>query len=297
MNSPPVVPEARPLSTGAAPKLDQAGFIAEDLPCRHCGYNLRTLSPEVQCPECGTSVGRSVHGDYLRYADPAWVRGLATGATIVILGTLGQVLGFCALLGFSLTGVFGVSWYRYLFSTVELISFVGFWKLTSPDPADTEASAQFDARKLTRAFLVLGLCLTSLSILRPLLGSTIESVLKIIMNANAIASPIALSIFAQRMAMRVPDKKLATSCQRLMYLMVADGVLNATVWVVSLALVNVVSIRFLGVVSLINAIPAIAALFWSLVVLDKFRRAFSLAARFSLDAQAPPTIANKGGIP
>ncbi|OWY72577.1 hypothetical protein B7486_06555 [cyanobacterium TDX16] len=283
----------------AAPavKLDEAGLIAEDLPCRHCGYNLRTLSPKVQCPECGTSVGRSVHGDYLRYADPAWVRGLATGATIVILGTFGQVLGFSALLGFSLTGVFGVRWYRYFFSVVHLISIAGFWKLTSPDPAEEEASTQFDARRLTRALLVLSLCLTSLSIVRPLLGSTIESVLKTIMNANAIASPIALFIFAQRMAMRVPDKKLKSSCQRLMYLSIADGVINTSIWILSIASVNVVSTRFLGVVSLISMLPAIAALFWSLVVLDKFRRAFSLAARFSLDAQAPPTIANKGGIP
>lgn len=92
MNPPPVVPAARPLSTGAAPKLDQAGLIAEDLPCRHCGYNLRTLSMEVQCPECGTSVGRSVHGDYLRYADPAWVRVLATGATLVLVAIILQVL-------------------------------------------------------------------------------------------------------------------------------------------------------------------------------------------------------------
>jgi MFS family permease len=292
--NPPIV--AKGLAAPAV-KLDQAGLIAEDLPCRHCGYNLRTLSLEVQCPECGTSVGRSVHGDYLRYADPAWVRGLATGAIIVIFGTIGQVLGFSTMLGISMAGISSVSWYRYFFRVIELISFVGFWKLTSPDPADSGAPAQIDARKLTRTFLILGLCLSSLGIIRAVLGSTMEHVLRAFILANAIASPIAICIFAKRVAMRVPDKKMATSCQRLMYLMVADGVLNGTVWVISLASVNGLSIRFLGVVSLINAIPAIAALFLSLVVLDRFRRAFTHAVRCSQDAQAPPAMATQGGIP
>ena len=30
-------------------------FITEDLACKHCGHNLRTLSRDAVCPECGSA--------------------------------------------------------------------------------------------------------------------------------------------------------------------------------------------------------------------------------------------------
>jgi len=34
--------------------------LTEDLPCVRCGYNLRGLKAEGNCPECGASVGKSL---------------------------------------------------------------------------------------------------------------------------------------------------------------------------------------------------------------------------------------------
>jgi len=33
-----------------------ASVVASDLACEACGYNLRTLSNDGVCPECGTAV-------------------------------------------------------------------------------------------------------------------------------------------------------------------------------------------------------------------------------------------------
>lgn len=35
--------------------------IDEDLHCVHCGYNLRTLATDGDCPECGAPVEETVH--------------------------------------------------------------------------------------------------------------------------------------------------------------------------------------------------------------------------------------------
>lgn len=40
-------------------------FVAQDLHCADCGYNLRTLSEESRCPECGLAISmtRQVEAD------------------------------------------------------------------------------------------------------------------------------------------------------------------------------------------------------------------------------------------
>lgn len=48
--------------------------------CRHCGYDLRGLPLEDQCPECGTAVSVSLSaGRRLSGADPYWLRRVQAG--------------------------------------------------------------------------------------------------------------------------------------------------------------------------------------------------------------------------
>jgi hypothetical protein len=46
--------------------------IERDLPCARCGYNLRGVVVDERCPECGSPIQYSLHGDWLRYADRHW---------------------------------------------------------------------------------------------------------------------------------------------------------------------------------------------------------------------------------
>jgi hypothetical protein len=62
---------------------DAAGALADDFPCRRCGYNLRGLKPTGRCPECGQPVQTSLTDERLRYSDPAWVRKLAIGVRML----------------------------------------------------------------------------------------------------------------------------------------------------------------------------------------------------------------------
>ena len=38
----------------------QDDSFTEDLPCVRCGYNLRGLKPEGNCPECGAAISKSL---------------------------------------------------------------------------------------------------------------------------------------------------------------------------------------------------------------------------------------------
>lgn len=53
--------------------------IDRDLPCARCGYNLRGIAGDDKCPECGSPVEYSLHGDWLRYADRYWAKQVLRG--------------------------------------------------------------------------------------------------------------------------------------------------------------------------------------------------------------------------
>jgi len=56
-----------------------AETIDRDLRCARCGYDLRGLPADDKCPECGTLVEYSLHGDCLRYADRRWAKQILRG--------------------------------------------------------------------------------------------------------------------------------------------------------------------------------------------------------------------------
>src|SRR5437016_3221917 len=47
--------------------------IAQYMICQSCGYNLRGMTEETWCPECGVMVASSLAGGRPRYADSDWV--------------------------------------------------------------------------------------------------------------------------------------------------------------------------------------------------------------------------------
>lgn len=59
--------------------------------CIACGYDLRATGDEGVCPECGASVGHSLHGSLLTMRWPAHLRRLRLGAALVAVGLLGTV--------------------------------------------------------------------------------------------------------------------------------------------------------------------------------------------------------------
>jgi Zn finger protein HypA/HybF involved in hydrogenase expression len=80
--------------------LDDQACVHADIACLKCAYNLRSLRIDGKCPECGSPVADSIRGDLLQFADPSWVKGLATGATLLLAAGIGTGIAVtCGFLG------------------------------------------------------------------------------------------------------------------------------------------------------------------------------------------------------
>ena len=268
-----------------------AGPIAEDLPCRHCGYNLRGMTEDRACPECGTAVGRSLLGDQLRFSDPQWVRTLARGAKWILTSVL---LGFgLALLSVLISLVYTNSAkYNYapppsITAVLNVMGFlpsvvylVGVLFITAPEPGVIE-SADWSVRNVLRWAAVAS---TAIGVIHA--GLTLGMTDQIVETAVALAASvvgmvgyISLFVYALRLALRVPDYDLAKQTKTVMWGIIISLSGMILVGIIALVLtatgaayvVFAIPVCIFGVAYLVFAI-------WSLVLLFRYNRAASTAA-------------------
>lgn len=152
---PPIV---EPQEGSSEPALDEAGHLAEAIPCRACGYRLLGLDPHGLCPECAAPIQRSIHGDLLRFCDPKWVERLARGVTFIIIGALATVVFYvffiAAMISMSTSPTAPIGAVMAGFMVVSMgiavITTMGVWWLTTSDPGRIEAEAPIGARTVAR---------------------------------------------------------------------------------------------------------------------------------------------------
>lgn len=218
----PIPPLAKQLmgldSQERSVELDEKGLLAEDIDCRQCSYNLRGLDVQSRCPECGTSIGWSIHGNFLRYSDPDWVKQLSAGAlwiVISILVTIGLTL-FNVLIPFASAGVITQL-------IVTGISMVGYWKLTTPDPGHAEANSIWNIRQMTRILAAVGFVGLTLNISISLTFAYSSSVQllneagAVILQLMNIVAALLLFILMRRIALRIPNDSIASQTRIVMW--------------------------------------------------------------------------------
>lgn len=196
-----------PVPPGA---LDEAGFVAQDIECKRCGYNLRGLQPENRCPECGTPVGLSIAGDLLRFSDPNWVATVARGLGIMLWMILvGIILGCMGGLAQSATGASGITLLVQIF--VSLLAAYGVWLLSAPEPARIGQDPLVNVRKFVRFAVIVGVLIS----LGPMLLAVTPPPLHIVWLILAIpaylvwlAGEYAKFLYYGQLAARIPDRVL-----------------------------------------------------------------------------------------
>jgi hypothetical protein len=166
-----VRPEARASQPGVS--FAPGEVVRGDPPCLVCGYSLRSLAVAAQCPECGTPVERSLRGIYLGYSSPDYVRTMRRGITLVEASLLLQIALIACAVVVSSVAAFGgaltaaktgkpplagmaASWQmaqQIAGSLVKLMTLLGWWMFSTPDPALMARDPGFKSRRLLRAFL------------------------------------------------------------------------------------------------------------------------------------------------
>jgi hypothetical protein len=212
---PPPVPEF-PLISPPAPDAP----VTSDSPCRKCGYNLRGLRSDGVCPECATPVGVSILGDLLRFSDPAWLRKVAQGMGLVLVGFYLQ-FGF-VILGMVLAGLRS----RYSATLImvgalasHVLNFVGTWLLTIPDPSGIGEDKHGSIRKIVRVTLAITLANAITSNLPQLLVLPLAIHQMIVLVSVIVTIATVIGLWAQltylmALADRLPDPKLVSALRQ-----------------------------------------------------------------------------------
>ncbi len=147
-----------PLEASDKLRLDAEGRVDEEITCRRCGYNLRGSPSDGACPACGATVERSIHGDRLRFCNPAWVCTLASGMNWIVAGIALFIVASVVMAAAEEVGDAHVAIYaeamRWLFVAAGLICMVGCWKATTPDPGNIDVESRVSVRNVVRVGMV-----------------------------------------------------------------------------------------------------------------------------------------------
>lgn len=148
---------------------DVGPTLETDLACLRCGYNLRGLTTAGACPECGLQIERTLHGRYLCYSTPEFIRSLSLGIGLLMIAMHmllpnGLVM-FVLYIAAPSDSVTPLGRFAYVLTYVIAISLtavfyvIGSWLLLEPDPQCAAVERRISARRIGR-FMTALLALT-----------------------------------------------------------------------------------------------------------------------------------------
>lgn len=198
-------------------RTDSAGRIARDVFCVGCGYNLRGLSPEQGCPECGRAIAPSLQGDRLQFADPDWLHRLGRGMAwiyvafgLMLVNTYGLPLLLIGGLGWRPPAGF----WRVSDCLPVLAMLPAGWLATTREPRDLGLPRRQWSPVVVRVLLVAGFVAVVAG--HVLLEAGLNGRgpfqyvgLSEIVTALLIPAHMALWIHMARLADRIPARRLA----------------------------------------------------------------------------------------
>ncbi|MBS0197636.1 MAG: hypothetical protein JSR77_12855 [Planctomycetes bacterium] len=229
--------------SGGGESTQVAPAVAGDYACIGCGYTLRGLPVDRSCPECGMPVARSLVGNELRHAAPAYLRTLRTGAYWLLVGTILQFVttGLAFVCVITIVNL-AKSWANlvpWLFEAADIVpAFLLLWaytKFTTPDPGMSLKEQPGAARRVARTALLVVACstvarftLTTMGIHAQFTPNMTPKMIALSSTALAvvliqwiamIVQFFAVLLYIRWLATRIPDSKAAASAKRYMWLL------------------------------------------------------------------------------
>ena len=228
---PPPVPFVIPQV--ATPKRDLAN---EDVPCLNCGYNLRDLKEDGLCPECGVRISRSLYGNLLIFSSQDYVNNLYRGIfllrasifgyflIVLLMLLIGLVFDFSA--GDSPLELFLDSIFLLMPLGLTLTMLIGWWFLSTPDPAYIGTDQGTQSRSIVRVTLLisavimmLNICIEWTTIAQPLAFSNIIAIIDYIIVVVFAVNFIFAMSYIRWLAPRFPNDSIFNLAGTLAWLM------------------------------------------------------------------------------
>lgn len=150
--------------------------VRQSLLCRTCGYDLRGLAIDANCPECAAPVRQAMTEDTLANAEPSWLKKLLLGSRLYAAGVALSILVIIGTLvvSIALTFVSGVKnkavasqatlaqiqvYTSVVSMCTTLLVVVGTWFVTERNPTDRDDSRK-NARLIARVGLIMYLIMS-----------------------------------------------------------------------------------------------------------------------------------------
>lgn len=232
-----VSPDAKPYTP---PDLQRT-----DVPCRNCGFNLRGLSPDGNCPECGSPIWRSICEDRLMYCGESYLQMLYRGLICILIAALATVgvtvlsfivVGIAIAVGISASGsAFAQSFtaQQGLISVVtqtvmlpiSLLMLYGWWLFSAPDPGVSASDSGQKPRRIVRGSTVAMAAATTLTLIcqtAALMVSWMELVAGGVSIVNAVAGIVqffASMLYVRWLAPRIPSMTIENRAKLYMWLL------------------------------------------------------------------------------
>ena len=297
---PPIVaPPIAPQEPGTvAVALDQDGRLAEDVACRHCGYNLRGLELAGRCPECEMAIEKTLHAFLLRFCDPVWLGRLRSGLMLLIVTifaglAVGLILGLSIMLLIGSTGETSLlleSAFLLLFAGIGAMQLIAYWRITSPEPSPLHEEDPLSARRIARVGLILSAASGLLAFAfdpdtysmgtMEMADAPVQAgfawTLSLLSTGSGLIGLFALFVYARSIALRFPADKLAKSTRLVMWGYMIPAAAAAIVQLLTAAYYNT-SMSFGGfeialmVGQVVFGIPVLVFGIWGIVLLFMYR--------------------------
>ena len=250
-----------------------------DLLCRKCQYNLRGLTHDSLCPECGSPVTLSLRSDQIRYSNPQWIEQVRLGVNIIITGLLLMVAAYLFRVVNARMQLFDRLFPQILIFVTDVMIAVGVWLMTTPDPGGLGETLYGKPRRLARWLVALGLIDSAwIAMYRAVvLPPEADLIVNLIATVFAIAGClgfIAQLKFMSGLAQRIPNETLQ---QRAAFLRLALGIpllLTLAVSIERRLAPFVITRTLFGSVVIVTGLSMVAILIFGimyLLLLDRFR--------------------------
>jgi len=190
--------------------------IADDRSCNHCGYNLRGLQPDGMCPECGTPISRSIHGDFLEYCDPNWLDRLHLGVRMKLWNiVLGILVGFLAglLAGVGISPVLG----KLLSIAGAAVGLYAAILITTQEP---RISLEEDTLTLRRVVRACAVATFGAALVNSISHHGVVVMITALVALAGVVQYLGEFVYFRRFARRIPDGALERATTTVMWGMI-----------------------------------------------------------------------------